>query len=280
MAGPLKIFADEILKIYAPEQIILLDIQGSFFHDNGTKLEPFSNIEKWKEQNHRIRFAFELLKKYLDGCHIIPMPEAVASDTNHRLKVAVLHFTKEYYNYAYECIEIINKKLPAGEEKALIEQLCFECTEFYFKHYYDRLATEFSERNVLLRREKKVKESRDLQAVFFKSMLLKHSAEESKFFEDHKYKTVILYGWTRISEYIAELSNHSDITVICVMENMRWQNIGGHIVKGGFKVIPRNSDIPQADCIIVADIANKENIVKNLHSRTTIPICTDEDLLE
>lgn len=275
MAEQLKCFADEILKIYAPEEIILIDIQCSFFHDNGTQLEPFKTPNKWVDQNNIMRFGFDVLKEAFYGCHIIPMPDAVVSDTNHWLKLSVLHYTKEYYYYAYNCIEIINQKLPIDDENDYIDKLWHSCSEFYTKKYFNQLAIEFSKRTTLLYSEQKSSLSRDIQAKFFRELLYKHEGIVD-FLEKHKHKSIVIYGWTRVSEYYVEALDKTDIKIVCIMENMKWKKIG----KKCYNVIKRASDIPEADCIIIADLLNKEKIVDFLHKKTSLPVYTDDDILK
>ena len=100
------------------------------------------------------------------------------------------------------------------------------------------------------------------------------------FFVRNNYRKVIVYGWTRISEYFLMLSIHIDINIVCILEDMKAHKIGGHIKKGGIPVIPRSSAIDQieADCIIIADLLQKDKIYKSLLSRTSMPIITDDDL--
>ena len=166
----LRVFVEEILKLYPLNRIILIDIQSSFFHYDGETIHPFSTPEKWIKQNERMRKAFSVLKELLHGCHIIPMPIAIASDTYHWLNVSVLHYTKEYYNYAFRCIDTIIKKLPIEQEISIIERECTDCSIAYTRTHFTTLAIEYAKYEALFKREKKISSSRDLQAKFFREL--------------------------------------------------------------------------------------------------------------
>ena len=100
------------------------------------------------------------------------------------------------------------------------------------------------------------------------------------FFDKKNHKTVIIYGWTRVSEFLVEELNRINIDIICVIENLPYGHIGGHIISGGVKIVKRSAkEIPDADCIIIADLLNKDQILEILNKLTTIPVYTDEDIL-
>lgn len=120
----LKAYAARLLTLYRPDQIILCEHQHSRLSVNGNRVRPFRNFdEKWGRRTEFVNFCFGIMKNELKGCHVINYLDNAVADLKHRLGISPLHFTKHYYNYCLECIELILKKLPAEEEAVRLRKI-------------------------------------------------------------------------------------------------------------------------------------------------------------
>ncbi len=278
MEERLKGFTSEVLKVYPPEKIILLEIQGSFVHYDGTKLTPFGAVDKVIDKNKRMKLGFDILKKQLAGCHIIPMLDAVMSDTNHWLKVAMLHYTKDYYEYAYECMNVIAQRLPRDEEEKQIALLHKEYTDRYYKNFYNLLAFTLAksteDKNAEITVEKKKKNHLNMQSVLLRDIAEKTVRKEKP---DIDIKTAVIYGWTRVGEFVMSILAENNIKPVAVIENVAGEKAGSRYIEGGAPILKRGSKIPKADCVVVADLKNADILVPKLKQMTNKPVYTAEE---
>lgn len=290
----IKFFAEEILKIYDPEQIILIDLQGALFHDNGSKIEPFNLQALWKENNIKMRLGFEILKKYLNGCHTIPMPYCIAADTNHRWGCHPLHYTKEYYDYAFKCVDTINSKYNREEENRLIKQLYIECSEFYAYKYYNKLATEWYKRDAAFHKIKKTSDEKRKQSLktelllktdlsyfktyteYMKKMLLDSNIRSKivSYFVKKGYRKIGFYALSKISVVIMSILQEYGFDIVFIMENRKQPY-------NGIKVIPRDEkNIPDVDCIVLTDMLNLAKSKNSISEYAKCDVISANDIIE
>ncbi len=274
----LRSFSSEVLKVYPPEKIVLIELQGSYVHYNGKVLTPFGGLDNLTEKNKRMKLGFELLKEQLAGCHIVPMLDAVVADTNHWLKTAFIHYTREYYDYAYECMNVIAKKLPRDEEELEIRRLHRDYTQLYYKKFFNMLALDFAQSTVekenALNIERKRKEHLNLQAKLLGSIADKAVYREDT---DISISSAIIYGWSRVSEYLLKLLANKGIKPVAVVENLEQTTIGAEYFEGGVPLLNRASKLPPADCVVVSDMINADKIVPRLKATKKWRIFTAEE---
>lgn len=142
----LKFYIEKILSLYPVEKIILLEAKNCFLRCNkDNEMNIFGNKEEFITENKRMDRCYKLMKNMLKGCHIIPMPENVVADENHKLGKSPVHYTKEYYNYVIKAVDCIQEKLPREQEENNIEQLCREYSSLYAEKYFPLLSDSFIE---------------------------------------------------------------------------------------------------------------------------------------
>ena len=275
----LEDFVQEVLKVYPPEKIILPQVRGFFVNTDGENISTFENIDDINKKNIRINAAFEVLKKKMAGCHIIPALDAAVADKNHWLGPAAFHYTKEVYDYQYECVNVINEKLPRDEEERRINELQKKYTEYYYKTYFNDISYAFAkssrENNHKLLQEERKKEHSDMQADFILNVAL--NAKSASAPTDIEIKTAIVYGWTRVSKLMLKLLADVGIQPVAVAENTDLKVLGEKLVSGGVPVCKRGTDLPEADCVIVADLISSDRIVPKLKEALKIPVYTAEE---
>ena len=57
--------------------------------------------------NARLLEIENLMLFYLGACNVIKLPYNQLADENHHLKLSPMHYTENYYKYAYESIKRI-----------------------------------------------------------------------------------------------------------------------------------------------------------------------------
>ena len=136
----LKAYAAKLLTLYRPDQIILCEHRHSRLNVNGNTVRPFKNFdEKWGRRIEFVDFCFGIMKNELKGCHVINYLDNAIADLKHRLGISPLHFTKHYYSYCLECIELILKKLPAEEEAVQLKKIRRKWNRLYAVSYFPML---------------------------------------------------------------------------------------------------------------------------------------------
>jgi len=102
-------------------------------------LSKFNNISKLREENKMINYVQSILRDELPHSHFIPMPNFVVCDKHHKWGMASLHFTKQYYEYVFNVINIIVQKYDLDIEKSMIQNLAKQCESWYRSTYFIHL---------------------------------------------------------------------------------------------------------------------------------------------
>lgn len=125
MRRRLKKYAELILSAYRPEQIILFHALHSctYWNREDGGLYHFRDRDTLSLENYVMDFGFECLREFLQGCHVIEMPDGMFGDSEHKWGRHPLHFTREFYDYGLSAIETILKNLPRKEEENALEKL-------------------------------------------------------------------------------------------------------------------------------------------------------------
>lgn len=94
-------------KGYREEEIILIENKHANCYTEGEFLYFFKKSKETKKINDCLDKAYQLFESYVPNCNIIKMPLNTYGDYFHRWSLYSLHFTKEYYDYLYQCINLI-----------------------------------------------------------------------------------------------------------------------------------------------------------------------------
>ena len=90
-----------------------------------------------------MKFVFEIMKRELKGCHIIYMPHNIICDRHHYLNWAPLHFTRGYYDYALEAVNIIVSSKNRDNEFEMLEKCRLKWQRNYALFFYKYLYNNF-----------------------------------------------------------------------------------------------------------------------------------------
>ena len=138
-------YCNELKKMYAVEKIILNEIQHGFLlvDRKNKKITTFSDAYELKKKNRLMSYVFEIMKRELKGCHVIQMLHNVMCDKYHYLGWAPLHFTKGYYDYGLEAINIIISSKSMDEETERLEKCRLKWQKLYAFIFYNILYSNF-----------------------------------------------------------------------------------------------------------------------------------------
>ena len=240
-------YVENILRIYPSKKIILIEyynIRYYYNHKQNTiETRPFI----YKE-NELMRFGFYELKKRIDNVHIIYFPENVIGDIYHKWGKSPLHYVHEYYQYAFECFNIIKNEFD--HDKELLELLKKKLdTENLIKTKYGFLLESYL--------SKKERQYRDLLRFkhyeqFFKDMLIHDGETKIKnFLIRNRIKNVSIYGLSEIGKLFIEYFLKWDITVSFIVENYSNKNSTYKSIK---KYQRDTTIFEQVDAMIICDI--------------------------
>lgn len=123
--------ADRIRNHYTVKQIVLNIHYGvrQYICDSGIKSFSSSTVDEVNRYNVLVKKLFEMLKKELDGCHIIEFPDQTVAVKEHKWGLAPLHYHDIYYRYGTEAIKVILRDFSYEEEKIQLERLRVDCSE-------------------------------------------------------------------------------------------------------------------------------------------------------
>ena len=120
-----EIICTAIRKIYEPNHIILNKhyYAQSYIDDKGMHRyvrDLFDENENDKTLQ-LIKYIESLVKKQLEGLHIIEFPDDVLGDAKHRFGICSLHYHPMYYDYVREALRIIFH--GNSDKKSCLKQL-------------------------------------------------------------------------------------------------------------------------------------------------------------
>lgn len=105
MAKYISGFAEQLLKLYKPEQIIIHEIYlATHFLDQERQVQRFpENYVRYAQtMNEKLTYMYQYLKKRLPKTHCIAVSNHFLADQNHKWGLAPMHFQAEYYRTVLE----------------------------------------------------------------------------------------------------------------------------------------------------------------------------------
>lgn len=279
-------YVNSYLDTYTIDQIILFDVSPVYldYYPDTNTVKPFTNMKPFEEEYKKISFVYEIMKELLDGCHLVPMPKYALADHNHKFGTYPWHFTQEYYDFTFACIETINERLPREQEIAKINRLKQEYEYKYLVKYHDSIVESFYNlginNNLNVTRVKRFEE----YSNFFQT-ILENNISLTSFFKKNNIGKVAFYGYNRISSYLIKELSKTDICVEYLMHD----NLSPEFIEKTFtsknifiNVVPKNNNEPysEVDAIIVSDIIHDKKIIANLKKLTNLPIYSASDIIK
>ncbi len=276
----MQYYVEQLLTLYPLEQIILLENWNVDLHYDGKRtIQAYNNQAEFERENKNIKYCHQLMKKMLKGCHYIPMPDYVMGDTYHWLGCSPLHYQKEYYDYSFAAIEIINRRLPREQEEAEIAALCAATSQRYLEKYYSVFAKRQME---MAANEPVYKLERDRFYLYVTCMgkLMQTGVPLKKLFQRKHWKRVAFFGWNRLAECFYNTLQNSKIQISYVIEDMTAERQAKLIpgTDSSFLVSRKASTFANVDAIIITDIANEKQVRQVLKGKTNIPVYSAYDL--
>ena len=251
-------YIDTLLKKYRPENIVLFEIKATPKLSITNQLVVLRDFDWSIKANRRIEKAYNYVKQKLHGCHIIEFPNGVVADEQHIWGPGVLHYVKEYYDYAYNAIKIVFSKLPLDVEKEALSSL---------KAYYENLLYNKYDTlniNTLKKYNEQIEVSKRLtkNINYFTDLLLNEEKLKKvvNYFTENEIKNCAFYGASYVGKFLIDyLSKHlPELTVDYLVED----NIKDY---NGVPYIKRSAkEFPPTDVIVVSDINNRDKVVKKL----------------
>lgn len=95
-----------------------------------------------------------------------------------------------------------------------------------------------------------------------------------KYFAEQGLKNIIIYGMGKMTRHLLEDLKGSDIHIVCVIDR------GAFNMDSPFPVITGETEIPEADCIIITPVYEAEAIRKKLEIKTSAPIISLSEVIE
>ena len=263
----LPVYFEKIKTLYNLNQIILLETKISDFHLSSTKvlsLNPYSNV--LKNWTLRINHANRLAAKHLSGCHFIKFPKWVLADANHKWGLSSLHYRKEYYDYAFSCINIIAQNYEKEIEEQLLKEELDKVETFNDAILFQGIhatITRLNESNNLNQRLMKYSD-------YFRELLMDPAQPENviKFLKSNNYNSVGIYGLSQVGLYWIEFLEKNGIEIKFIVENG-----GGPLYQNRIMRLKRDTTVyPEVDLIIVADLNQYKKLKESLPQYTNAPI--------
>lgn len=95
-------------KGYTADKIILVENKKVPYYSDGELLYYFEQNNSRDTVNGILDQIYSEFERQLPNCYVIKMPADVYADTRHIWGLTDLHFCKEYYDYLYECFDMIS----------------------------------------------------------------------------------------------------------------------------------------------------------------------------
>lgn len=96
----------------------------------------------------------------------------------------------------------------------------------------------------------------------------------SQYFEKKRLKNIIIYGLGRMTHHLLEDLKDSKINIVCAIDR------GAFTMNDKFPIITGETDIPEADCIVVTPVYDMDSIKQKLDGKTTVPIISLSEIVE
>lgn len=280
----LQVYANQLKTVCPEERIILVETRHVFLQiDHANHVKSFSSTSQkiYRDGNRRMQKAFGILRELLPQAHLIPFPKQVLAETEHRLGVSGLHYTREYYEYCFQAVETIRKGLPRETEQEQIQALCDACTMQYTETYAGYIEESFAAVDVK-KNQLQAERDRFLKYADFFRLYLEQHADVVRFCYKKQIRTIGLYAQNRITLYLRPILEEAGIHVRFIVENLpKSEQEKMKDFPQPFTLLSRGvKQYPETDAILVADVTVPDAIVAACRKRTTVPVYTVYDLLE
>lgn len=263
-------YIEKLKETQSPDKMVLFEIKaGDMMLNKDGKISNF-DIERAKRYNRRMDKAFRYVRGRLDGCHVIEFPDEVLLDEGHIWGKANLHYTKDYYQYAYEAFQIIMQCKNPADERVFLDALRQEherkMREKYKPNWTRTLADRADKGSRLERMYKYL--------GYFKIVLLNEERCKNLLgnFESGKITHCAFYGASEICRWMVDLiqQRFPAVTVDFIVENTAEKTYKG------VPFIKRTAEsYPATGLMIIADVMSKDAVYGKLSEMNYTSSVTD-----
>ena len=250
-------YLERLLNIYQEKNIIVIDILGvDYCVNKQTKLIKYFDEQEVKTVNPLSHEIYEYTKERLPNCHYIPFPEEMIGDANHKWGANKLHFLKEYYDYAYCCIDTItSKNYSKREEEFIFNEAKNNCNKDIKDNYREFFRSTIKKLGYEASVSKKLRRYDE----YFRELLLSDGQNKIiEYINEHNIHTCSIWGFTELCKYFVELLQSNGVQIKYIV-----QKINIHEYKSIPIIDPEQTHFTETDCMIIADLA-VDNVKKQL----------------
>lgn len=255
----LPIYLDRIQEVYPIDKIIFVETKIAELRiSKEGKLEESPYIQLLQKWRNRINYANELAQVHLKGCHIIEFPKGVLADEQHKWGPGGLHYIKEYYDYAFQCMQIIFRKYKLEDEKKYLGEIKERCEQEIDNRFHFSLQKALHNNQQLNHVNDRLMKYCD----YFRMLLLNPERLDYalKYLRDHAYHKCAIYGLSQIGIFWCDYLENEGFDIKFVVEDGGQLLYKNHILR--FK--RRQNEYPEVDVIVVADVVWASSIKEAL----------------
>ena len=108
-----------------------------------------------------------------------------------------------------------------------------------------------------------------------KWMILREKGISVKqYFASQGIKNIIIYGMGKMTRHLLEDLKDSDVNIVCAIDR------GAFEMNGDFPIISGETEIPEADCIIVTPVYDAEVIKQSLERKSSVTILSLSEVVD
>lgn len=245
----IPVYLDKLKKMYPIDKIILVEtrIAESRISKDG-KLEESPYIQLLQGWKKRIEYAYELAKVNLKGCHVLEFPGGVPGDEQHKWGPGGLHYIKEYYDYAFRCMQIIFEKYDIKDERRYIQE-----TREKYEMQINQIVQRALKKTLHNIRETDLINDRLMKYCdYFRALLLNPELLDDAltYIYANGWHNCAIYGLSQIGIFWCDFLEEKRFKVEYVVEDGGQSLYKNHILR--FK--RGQNKYPEVDVILVADV--------------------------
>ena len=269
----IDLFLARLLKIYPEDRIILADVRGAERMVNlNTGRSGYFEKDSVGKLNPLAYQVYAYAASRMSNCHCIPFPDNTPADFNHKWGRDPLHYVKEYYDYAFEAMDLITQgscgRVEEREKIASLKEVYnAKITERYIDYDRNKIAA-LSKELATAKRFKGYEQ-------FFKEILVKNKRDDLiRFFTDRD-KPVAIWGLNENTKLFLELLGERKDKIAYIVHNSQKEDYLG------IPLVAEQAELfPEADVLVITDLNCDGIRSRTMAMKQWNTILTYEDLVK
>ncbi len=107
-------------------------------------------------------------------------------------------------------------------------------------------------------------------------VLREKNVSTGQYFQKYGMKNIIIYGMGKMAHHLLEDLKGSQIKIVCAID----RSVNNCNFNSSFPVITGESEIPNADCIIITPVYEASYIKQELEGKTSLPVISLSEVIE